>query len=103
MGVRTVAMRRGVRMMWMMRMMRMMRMVRMVGVRVRMMRMVRMVAVPVAVRRVRMMAVPPPAAAGYARPAAVGIATATHRQARTACAAGCHLTCPCNQRAKTEK
>jgi hypothetical protein len=45
----------------------------------------------------------PPAAAGYARRSAVGIPAATHRQARTACAAVCHLACRCNQRAKNEK
>ena len=71
------------------------------GVRVRMVGMVRMVHVrQVGVRRVRMVAVPSPAAAGYARPSAVGIPTATLRQARAAFAA---LTCRCNQRAKNEK
>ena len=84
------------------------RVMRMVGVRrvrrvrmVRMVGMVRMVHVrQVGVRRVRMVAVPSPAAAGYARPSAVGIPTATLRQARAAFAA---LTCRCNQRAKNEK
>jgi len=97
-GVRRVRMVRMVRMVGMVRMVH----VRQVGVRrVRMVGMVRMVHVrQVRVRRVRMVAVPSPAAAGYARPSAVGISTATLRQARAAFAA---LTCRCNQRAKNEK